>query len=63
MVTAVQQLTANVVEAGTQGTRELKGVMEAYRETYPVLLRYCQVAGMEELAPIWNRLAQGAKGE
>ena len=37
--------------------------MEAYCETYPVLLCYCQVAMVEELAPIWGRLVRGAKGE
>ncbi|KAI2489206.1 hypothetical protein MHU86_25383 [Fragilaria crotonensis] len=63
MVTAVQQLAANVVEVGGRSNREPKGVMEAYRETYPVLLRYCQVETIEELPPLWGRLARGAKGE
>ena len=63
VATAVQQLAANVVEAGSRSSREVKGVMDAYRETYPVLLRYCQVATVAELAPIWNRLARGTKGE
>ena len=62
MMLAIQQLAANV--AGGQGGREPKGVMEAYRETYyPVLLRYCQVATVDKLTPIWGRLACGAKGE
>ena len=61
MMMAVQQLAANVAEAGVRGAREPKGVMEAYRETYPVLLQFCQVATVEELAPIWGRLARGTK--
>lgn len=63
MLTAVQRLTADAGEVGARGTREPKGVLEAYRETYPVLLRYCQVSTIEELAPIWSRLARCAKGE
>lgn len=62
MIAAVQQLAENVGGAGGRG-REPKGVMEAYRETYTVLQRYCQVATVEELAPLWNRLARGGKGE
>lgn len=63
VVTAVQQLAANVADVSGRSGREQKGIMEAYRETYPVLLRYCQVATVEELAPVWGRLARGAKGE
>ncbi|KAI2500160.1 adenylate kinase [Fragilaria crotonensis] len=63
MVTAVQQLTATMGEVGGRTTREPKGIMDAYRETYPVLLRYCQVNSVDELAPLWNRLARGSKGE
>ncbi|KAI2510796.1 hypothetical protein MHU86_3582 [Fragilaria crotonensis] len=64
VVNAVQQLAANVVEIGGRaGGREAKGVVEAYCKTYPVLLPYCQVATVEELAPLWNRLGRGAKGE
>ncbi|KAI2507849.1 hypothetical protein MHU86_6629 [Fragilaria crotonensis] len=62
MVTAVQQLTATMGEVGGRTTREPKGIMDAYRETYPVLLRYCQVNSVDELAPLWNRLARGSKG-
>ena len=35
----------------------------SYRETYTVLQRYCHVASVEELAPIWARLARGSKSE
>ena len=63
MVAAVQQLAENVGGAGGRGGREPKGVMEAYRETYTVLQRYCQVSAVDDLAPLWNRLARGGKGE
>lgn len=66
MMMAVKQMAANVAEVGVRGAwDEPKGVMDSYRKTYPVLLpRFCQVATpMEELAPIWGRLARGTKGE
>lgn len=63
MLTAVQRLAADGGEGGTRGTREPKGVLDAYRETYPVLLRYCQVTTVDELASIWSCLARCAKGE
>ena len=64
VVTAVQLLAANVADAGNRSSvREPKGVMDSYRETYPVLLRYCHVATVDELAPLWKRLARGTKGE
>jgi hypothetical protein len=58
---AVQKLAENVGEGS--GPREPKGVMDAYRETYAVLQRYCQVAAVEELAPLWSCLARGGKSE
>lgn len=63
VLTAVQRLTAEAGDNNGRGNREPKGVLDAYRETYPVLLRYCQVASIEELAPIWSRLARCSKGE
>lgn len=64
LVAAVQQLAENVGGLGGRpGREEPKGVMEAYRETYTVLQRYCQVATVDELAPVWNCLARGGKGE
>lgn len=63
MAAAVQQLAANVSVLSDRGTREPRSVLESYRETYTVLQRYCHVATVEELAPIWGRLARGAKGE
>lgn len=63
MLAAVQQLAENVGAGGDRGSREPKGVKDAYRETYPVLQRYCHVSTVEELAPLWGRLARGGKGE
>jgi hypothetical protein len=64
VATAVTQLAATVVAASSShNVREPKGVMDAYRETFPVLLRYCHVATVGELPPLWNRLARGSKGE
>lgn len=61
MLTALQQIAADVTS--DRGPREPKGVMEAYRETYMVLQRFCHVDTVEGLAPIWSRLARGSKGE
>ena len=62
IIAAVQQLAENVGGSGGRG-REPKGVMDVYRETYTVLQRYCHVATVAGLAPLWNRLARGGKGE
>ncbi|KAI2512521.1 hypothetical protein MHU86_1974 [Fragilaria crotonensis] len=62
MVQAVQQL-ATTTAGGGREQREPKGIAEAYRETFPVLLRYCQVQTVDEVAPIWKRLSTGTKGE
>ena len=65
---ALQALTE--VRAGRGGgaddrtaPREAKTIQEAYRETYPTLLRYCNVTVPESVAPLWNRLANATKGE
>jgi hypothetical protein len=55
VATAVQQLAENV-------GGEPIDVMEAFRETYTNLQRYCHMSTVEEL-PLWNRLARGGKGE
>jgi hypothetical protein len=31
--------------------------VEAYKETYATLLRYCNVASSNSVAPVWTRLA------
>lgn len=61
---AVQRLTTDVGEqGGARGMRTPKGVLNAYWETYHVLLRYCQVVSVDKLAPIWSCLARCAKGK
>lgn len=37
--------------------------MQVYRETFLVLLRYCQVETVGEVASLWARLANVAKAE
>lgn len=43
--------------------REPKTVDEVYKETYGILLRFCQADHVDHLAPLWSRLANCAKGE
>jgi hypothetical protein len=62
VATAVQQLAENVGGEGGRSGREPIDVMEAFRETYTNLQRYCHMSTVEEL-PLWNRLARGGKGE
>lgn len=52
-------------EGGTddRAPREPKGVHEVYRETYRTLLRFGNVAQVEQLAPVWRRLANCSKSE
>lgn len=45
------------------GRREPKSLREAYRETYVTLLRHCRVETVNEVAPVWKRLANAAKAE
>ena len=61
VVAAMHQLAENV--GGIAARKEPKGVLDAYRETYTVLQRYCHVATVEELVPLWARLARGSKSE
>ena len=43
--------------------RAPKTIAEAYRETFETLLRFCDVAAVENVAPVWARLANCKKGE
>ena len=43
--------------------REPKQVQDVYRETYQLLLRYSRVEQVDDLAPVWRRLANAAKSE
>jgi hypothetical protein len=40
-----------------------KTVMDAYKETYPTLLKYCNAVTAEAVAPVWIRLANCHKSE
>ena len=40
-----------------------KTIMESYKETYTTLLRYCNVATPDGVAPVWSRLANSHKSE
>ena len=64
LVGALRALTRR--EAGEDGTRvarDYKTVAEAYKETHRVLLRFCHVANVEDVAPVWKRLANCHKRE
>ena len=62
MAAAMRQLAENML--GTdRGSHDVRGVAEAYRETYLVLQRFCHIDIIEGLTPIWTRLARGVKGE
>ena len=54
---------AAVGEDGARVGREPKTVAEAYKETYPTLLRFCNVMRVDEVAPVWSRLANCLKSE
>lgn len=48
---------------GGRAEREVKTIADAYNETYTTLLRYCNVATPESVAPVWTRLANCHKSE
>ncbi|KAI2501865.1 hypothetical protein MHU86_12630 [Fragilaria crotonensis] len=48
---------------GDPGAREPKSVADTYRETYRTLLRFGNVDNVNELAPVWHRLANCHKSE
>lgn len=50
-------------DKGDRTTREPKGVQDVYKETYRTLLRFCNVARVEDVAPLWGRLANCSKSE
>jgi hypothetical protein len=62
---ALRALTGarGAAEVGEGAPREPKSVQEVYRETYHLLLRYCNVAAATDVAPVWGRLANCAKSE
>ena len=64
IVTAVVQALVAARGAGAEGGGcEPRTIREAYKETYPVLLRYNRVNDAAGVAPISDRLANCHKGE
>ena len=61
LATVVQALAT--AKGAEDRTREPRTIREAYKETYPVLLRYNRVQEATEVAPLWDRLANCHKGE
>lgn len=45
------------------GAKAPKTIAEAYKETYTTLLRYCNVADVGSVAPVWSRLANSHKSK
>jgi hypothetical protein len=43
--------------------REPKTIVEAYKETHPTLLRFCNASTVDAVAPVWARLANSHKSE
>jgi hypothetical protein len=56
---------AGTVDGGDPATsaRAPKAIMEAYKETYPTLVRFCNAATIDGVAPVWLRLANCHKSE
>lgn len=50
-------------EGGRGSTKAPKTVAEAFKETHRTLLRFCNVATVDEVAPVWVRLANCHKSE
>lgn len=50
-------------EDGSRGGREPKTIAEAYKETHRVLLRFCNVTNVDDVATVWKRLANCHKSE
>jgi hypothetical protein len=63
LVGALCALTRREGEEGAPIPREPKSIADAYKETHRVLLRFCNVGSVEEVAPVWKRLANCHKSE
>ena len=62
LVGALRALTRS--EDGSRlSSRESRTVADAYKETHRVLLRFCNVTTVEDVAPVWKRLANCNKSE
>jgi hypothetical protein len=65
LVGALRALTRGVDgdDGFVRTAREPKTIAEAYKETHRVLLRFCNVENVNDVAPVWKRLANCHKGE
>ena len=61
LAAVVRALSARGMTGGE--VREAKTVKDTYRETYPVLLRYSRVDRVEDVGPLWDRIANSHKSE
>ena len=61
IATVVQALAS--ARGVDERSKEPRTIREAYKETYPTLMRYCRVQTAKEVAPLWDRLANAHKGE
>lgn len=50
-------------EDGARAIREMKTIADTYKETYHTLLRFCNVTRVDEVAPLWIRIANCLKSE
>lgn len=48
---------------GEDAIRAPKTIADAYKETFPTLLKYCKAETIKGVAPLWHRLANCHKGE
>lgn len=55
--------TSGGTDEEERGSREPKSIQEVYRETFSTLLRYCNVAQADRVAPLWRQLANCTKSE
>lgn len=55
--------TGGGTEEGDDEAKLPRSIAETYRETYRTLLRFCNVASVDEVAPFWARLARCHKSE
>ena len=68
LVGALRTLTARHSSAGEdadgdEGARAPKTIAEACRETFEKLLRFCDMATVENVAPVWACLVNCKQGE
>ena len=64
IVGALRALTGGSADLGTRGGRgDPKTIVDAYKETHGVLLRFCKVNDPSAVAPIWVRLSNCHKSE